>query len=47
LTVAASNHATPATPESFSSRGPAFKRFDIAGNRNLTEYSVPLIPERL
>jgi hypothetical protein len=33
LTVAASNHATPATPESFSSRGPAFKRFDVAGNR--------------
>ncbi len=33
LTVAASNHATPATPEGFSSRGPAFKRFDVAGNR--------------
>ena len=33
LTVAASNHATPATPESFSSRGPAFKLFDIFGNR--------------
>ena len=33
LTVAASNHATPATPEGFSSRGPAFKLFDVAGNR--------------
>lgn len=33
LTVAASNYATPATPESFSSRGPAFKLFDVAGNR--------------
>jgi hypothetical protein len=33
LTVAASNHATPSTPEGFSSRGPAFKLFDVAGNR--------------
>ena len=33
LTVAASNFATPATPEAFSSRGPAFKRFDVTGNR--------------
>ena len=33
LTVAASHHATPATPEGFSSRGPAFKLFDVAGNR--------------
>ena len=33
LTVAASNHATPATPEGFSSRGPAFRLFDVAGNR--------------
>jgi len=33
LTVAASNHASPATPEGFSSRGPAFKLFDVAGNR--------------
>jgi subtilisin family serine protease len=33
LTVAASNFATPATPEGFSSRGPAVKRFDVAGTR--------------
>ncbi len=33
LTVAASNHATPATPEGSSSRGPAFKLFDVFGNR--------------
>lgn len=33
LTVAASNFATPATPEAFSSRGNAFKLFDKDGNR--------------
>ena len=33
LTVAASNFATPAMPEAFSSRGPAFKLFDVTGNR--------------
>lgn len=33
LTVAASPFGTIATPESFSSRGPAFKLFDVDGNR--------------
>ena len=36
LTVAASNYATPDTPEAFSSRGPAFKLFDVAGTRLAT-----------
>ena len=33
LTVGAVNHASNATPESFSSRGPAFRLFDDAGTR--------------
>ena len=34
LAIAASNFATPATPEAFSSRGPTVTRFfDVAGNR--------------
>jgi hypothetical protein len=33
LTVAASNWSTPATPETYSSRGPAFRLFDKFGNR--------------
>ncbi len=33
LTVAASPFGTPAIPEAFSSRGPAFKLFDVNGNR--------------
>ncbi len=33
ITVGAVNHATNATPESFSSRGPAFRLFDDNGVR--------------
>src|SRR5262249_28797173 len=33
LTVAASNWNTPATPEVYSSRGPAVRLFDTVGNR--------------
>jgi hypothetical protein len=33
LTVAASSFGTPATPEVYSSRGPAFRLFDKFGNR--------------
>lgn len=37
LTIAASNFATPTTPEAFSSRGPTITRFfDTAGNRLAT-----------